>query len=119
MQAKKDLHKGIGYLLEQEVDAIILGCTEISFALTDKEIKGIPLIDVTKVLARVLIINIHLMLYLNRVAIKLSRLKHPQSRSATLPQPKRLNVATPESGAKKITPKFVLTVQKKLHWFQL
>ncbi len=57
IQAKKGLHIGIEYLLEQRVDAIILGCTEIPLALTDKEINSIPLIDTTKVLARALILE--------------------------------------------------------------
>ena len=56
-QAKKDLHTGIEYMVGKRVEAIILGCTEIPLALTDDEIKGIPLIDATKVLARALILE--------------------------------------------------------------
>ena len=56
-QAKKDLHIGIEYLVEKEAEVILLGCTEIPLALTDDKIKGIPLIDATKVLARTLILE--------------------------------------------------------------
>jgi len=56
-QAKKDLHTGIEYLVGKGVKAVILGCTEIPLALTGDEIKGIPLIDATKVLARALILE--------------------------------------------------------------
>jgi aspartate racemase len=57
-QAKKDLLLGIEYLVTERVEAIILGCTEIPLALRDDQIKGVPLIDATKVLARALILEI-------------------------------------------------------------
>ncbi len=56
-QAKKGLRAGMEYLLEQEVNAIILGCTEIPLALTVDEIQGVPLIDATRILARALILE--------------------------------------------------------------
>jgi aspartate racemase len=56
-QATKGLYKGIDYLLEQGVEVIILGCTEIPIALSKSEIKGVPLIDTSKVLARALIME--------------------------------------------------------------
>lgn len=57
-RAKEDLHIGIEYLISERVGAIVLGCTEIPLALTEKEIKGIPIIDATKVLARALVLSI-------------------------------------------------------------
>ena len=57
VQAKKDLHLGIEYLVSKGVEAIILGCTEIPLALKDDRIKGVPLIDATGVLARALILE--------------------------------------------------------------
>ena len=56
-QAKRDLLKGIEYLSDKGVDAIVLGCTEIPLALTEEKINGIPLIDATKILARALILK--------------------------------------------------------------
>lgn len=56
-QARGDLNAGIEYLVNKGVEAVILGCTEIPLALTADEIKGIPLIDATKVLARALILE--------------------------------------------------------------
>ncbi len=57
VQAKKNLYTGIEYLVEKGAEAIVLGCTEIPLALTDDEVKAIPLIDATKVLARALILE--------------------------------------------------------------
>ena len=57
VQAKKDLHLGIEYLVSKGVEAIILGCTEIPLAIKDNQIKGVPLIDATGVLARALILE--------------------------------------------------------------
>jgi len=56
-KAIDSLNKGVEYLIKNDAEVIILGCTEIPFALTQNEIKGIPLIDSTKILARVLIIE--------------------------------------------------------------
>ena len=44
------------FLVEQGADAVILGCTEIPLALTEPDLRGVPLLDATKVLARALII---------------------------------------------------------------
>lgn len=54
-QAKQQLHRGIDYLASQGAQAIILGCTEIPLAFDKIEIRGMPLIDPTKILARALI----------------------------------------------------------------
>jgi len=56
-QAKRDLHTGIEYLIGKGVELIILGCTEIPLALTDDQVRGIPLIDANMVLARALILE--------------------------------------------------------------
>ncbi len=42
-------------LIDKDVQAVILGCTEIPLALPEKEVKGIPLIDPMVALARALI----------------------------------------------------------------
>jgi len=55
-QAKASLHTGIDYLIEEGAEAIILGCTEIPLAITEDTIKGVPMIDATKILARALIL---------------------------------------------------------------
>jgi len=55
--AINQLKLGIGDLLQQNTEAIILGCTEIPLALTKKQIRGVPTIDATKVLARALILK--------------------------------------------------------------
>jgi aspartate racemase len=55
--AKKHLNIGVEYLFQNEAEAIILGCTEIPLALTNDQIKSVPLIDATKVLARALILE--------------------------------------------------------------
>lgn len=47
---------GAEKLVEQGADAVILGCTEIPLALTEPDLRGIPLLDVIEVLARALII---------------------------------------------------------------
>lgn len=43
-------------LVEQGAEGIILGCTEIPLALTEKSLHGVPLIDATNILARALIL---------------------------------------------------------------
>ena len=43
-------------LVEQGAEGIILGCTEIPLALTEKRLHGVPLIDATNILARALIL---------------------------------------------------------------
>jgi len=54
-QARKNLLKGFSYLKEQGAQAVILGCTEIPLAITEKEIDTIKIIDPTSILARALI----------------------------------------------------------------
>ena len=54
-EAKKALSDEAGRLVEQGAEAIILGCTEIPLALTEKTLHGVPLIDATEILARALI----------------------------------------------------------------
>jgi len=56
-QAVKNLHQGILFLKEKGAQAVILGCTEIPLAITEKEVLGIVTIDPTNVLARALIFN--------------------------------------------------------------
>ena len=53
----RSIRFGIEYLIIEGVEAIILGCTEIPLALSDDQIKGVPLIDATKVLALALILE--------------------------------------------------------------
>lgn len=54
-KARNNFLKYVGVLKEQDVDAVILGCTEIPQALPEKEINSIPLIDPMFVLARALV----------------------------------------------------------------
>lgn len=54
-RARRDLLTAANYLFDQDVDAIVLGCTEIPMAIHEKEINGIPIVDATEVLARALI----------------------------------------------------------------
>ena len=42
--------------MEQGAEAVILGCTEIPLALTEPDVRGVPLLDATNVLARALIV---------------------------------------------------------------
>jgi aspartate racemase len=54
-KAKAQLEVGLDHLLSKNVDAIILGCTEIPLSLTEKTYRGIPLYDSTFILARKLV----------------------------------------------------------------
>lgn len=54
-QAREQLMRGINHLREKGAEAIVLGCTEIPLALTEKSIHGIPLVNSTEILARALI----------------------------------------------------------------
>lgn len=54
-QARQYLSDEVASLAEQGAQAVVLGCTEIPLALTEKKLHGIPLIDATAVLARALI----------------------------------------------------------------
>ncbi len=56
-KAMNKLHKGTEYLINNDAEVIILGCTEIPLALNDDKINDIPLIDATKILARTLIMK--------------------------------------------------------------
>lgn len=56
-QANNNLLQGISFLKGQGAQAVILGCTEIPLAITEKEVDGIVTIDPTNVLARALIFN--------------------------------------------------------------
>jgi len=53
--AKKKLLEAIRFLQNRGAEAIILGCTEISLAVTDKKIGKTVIIDPTLILARALI----------------------------------------------------------------
>lgn len=54
-QARNNFLKYVAYLKKQQVDAIILGCSEIPLVLPETEIDGIPLIDPVTALARALV----------------------------------------------------------------
>jgi aspartate racemase len=54
-QAKANLMKGFKYLKSLDVEAVILGCTEIPLAFPNRNIEGMVAIDPTTVLARALI----------------------------------------------------------------
>ena len=54
-QARANLKQGIDCLRQAGAEAIILGCTEIPLAITEKELDGALMIDATWVLARALI----------------------------------------------------------------
>ena len=53
--ARTRLAQAIDHLLGRGVEVIILGCTEIPLAITEKERQGIPLLDPAMILARALI----------------------------------------------------------------
>jgi len=53
--AREILNKGIQHLEEKGAKGIVLGCTEIAFALTEKDSEGLKLFDATRILARALI----------------------------------------------------------------
>ncbi|MCK5851887.1 aspartate/glutamate racemase family protein, partial [bacterium] len=54
-QAIENMHKGISYLKLQGAQAVILGCTEIPLAISQKKVNDMVAIDPTNVLARALI----------------------------------------------------------------
>jgi aspartate racemase len=49
------LEKALDFFSENAADAIVLGCTDLSWAFREKTMKGIPVIDSTEVLAKALI----------------------------------------------------------------
>ncbi len=53
--ARNKLREAIDYLIERGAEAIVLGCSEIPLAITEREIANTPIIDPTLVLARALI----------------------------------------------------------------
>ncbi|MFH0921550.1 MAG: amino acid racemase [Fibrobacterota bacterium] len=55
-RARRDLLAAVASLKAQDAEAVILGCTEIPLALTDRSVGSLPLVDPTRVLARALII---------------------------------------------------------------
>lgn len=54
-KARGDILSAVDYLGERGAEAIILGCTELPLAVTEKEVNGLPQIDSTMALARALI----------------------------------------------------------------
>lgn len=54
-RAKELLTKGLRQLRDKGAEGIILGCTEIPYALTSHSMEGVPLFDVNLILARSLI----------------------------------------------------------------
>lgn len=57
--ARVRLAQAIDHLLGRGVEVIVLGCTEIPLAITEKERQGIPLLDPAVILARALIRETH------------------------------------------------------------
>lgn len=55
-EARRVLEAEAEQLAEQGAQGIILGCTELPLALTAPDVRGVPLIDATHVLARALIL---------------------------------------------------------------
>jgi aspartate racemase len=56
-EAKNKINVGIDYLINNGAEAIILGCTEIPLIFTEKQIRGILLLNPSKILARALIME--------------------------------------------------------------
>ena len=54
-RAKNTLVNGIRYLKEHGAEGVILGCTEIAYALPYNKLNDLPLFNTTKILARSLI----------------------------------------------------------------
>lgn len=54
-RARQDLLEASAKLIERGAEAIVLGCTEIPLALTEKFLDDVPIIDAVRVLARALI----------------------------------------------------------------
>ncbi|MGM0528726.1 MAG: aspartate/glutamate racemase family protein [Bacteroidota bacterium] len=54
-RARVDLIKVTGMLISEGAQAIVLGCTEIPLAITQKAIDNIPLIDANDVLAKAIV----------------------------------------------------------------
>lgn len=54
-QAVKDLQMAMDVLLEEGAEAFLLGCTELPLAISEREYRGVPIIDPNRILARRLI----------------------------------------------------------------
>lgn len=54
-RARDNLMEGVRHLQEKGADAIVLGCTEMPLAITEKKVNGLPVIDPTLILARALV----------------------------------------------------------------
>ncbi len=54
-QARENLLHGVSFLKDKGAQAIILGCTEIPLAITEKKLNGVVNIDPANILARALI----------------------------------------------------------------
>lgn len=54
-QAKNTLINGVRYLKDHGAEGVILGCTEIAYAMPYKKLNDLPLFNTTKILARSLI----------------------------------------------------------------
>ncbi len=54
-KAESYLRIALSHLIEKEVEAVVLGCTEIPLAIREKEIDGLPVIDSAAVLAAALV----------------------------------------------------------------
>jgi aspartate racemase len=54
-RARENLEAGMDALAQKGAQAILMGCTEIPLAFSEKRYKGVPLLDSTRILARALI----------------------------------------------------------------
>ncbi|MGM0498449.1 MAG: aspartate/glutamate racemase family protein, partial [Bacteroidota bacterium] len=54
-RAKNTLVNGIRYLKDHGAEGVVLGCTEIAYAMPYKKLNDLPLFNTTKILARSLI----------------------------------------------------------------
>jgi aspartate racemase len=54
-QSREALIRAITFLCDRGAQAIILGCTELPLAFSEREFEGLPLVDPTMVLARALV----------------------------------------------------------------
>ena len=54
-EVQKMLNETITYFEKEQAEAIIIGCTEFSLVLKNKQIKGITIIDSSKILAKSLV----------------------------------------------------------------
>lgn len=54
-RAMRDVHAAATWLADRRAQVLILGCTELPLAVTDRELAGIPVVDPMTALARALV----------------------------------------------------------------